>query len=153
MQSDGTTPSRVVTVQLYREGRMPFIPVPFDPKAVFGKVRAPLKVTLNGYTYRSTISSMGGSACIPLRKSHRDAAGLAGNETLKVQIELDTEAREVEMPEDLKRALGSDEAALENWQALSYSAKREHVEAIRGARKEETRARRLSRIIHSLKAK
>jgi hypothetical protein len=52
-------------------------------------VRAPVKVTLNGYTYRSTITAMGGTVCIPLRKSYREAAGLEGGERLAVRIELD----------------------------------------------------------------
>jgi hypothetical protein len=50
---------------------------------VFGKVRAPVKVTLNGYTYRSTIATMGGPPCVPLRKSNREAAGLEGGETIE----------------------------------------------------------------------
>jgi Domain of unknown function (DUF1905) len=76
-----------------RDGSMCFIPITFDSKAVFGKVRAPVKVTLNGYTYRSTIAAMGGPPCIPLRRSNREAAGLEGNETLEVRLELDTDAR------------------------------------------------------------
>ena len=67
---------------IVREGPWCFIPLAFDPKAVFGKARAPVRVTLNGYTYRSTIAAMGGPPCIPLRKSHREAAGLEGGETL-----------------------------------------------------------------------
>ena len=55
---------------------MCFIPLTFDPKSVFGKLRAPVKVTLNGYTYRSTIAAMGGPPCVPLRRSNREAAGL-----------------------------------------------------------------------------
>ena len=58
---------------IVREGSMCFIPLTFDTKQVFGKIRAPVKVTVNGYTYRSTIAAMGGPACVPLRKSHREA--------------------------------------------------------------------------------
>src|SRR3954470_20715434 len=86
---------------IYREGSMCFIPVTFDPKEVFGKVRAPVKVTVNGYTYRSTIASMGGTICIPLRRSNREAAGLEGGETIKVHLQLDEEKREVKPPADL----------------------------------------------------
>jgi hypothetical protein len=143
--------SQTITVQIYRDGAMCFIPVPFDPKAVFGRVRAPVKVTLNGYTYRSTIAAMGGVTCIPLRKSNREAAGLNGGETLKVKIELDTEAREVRMPADLERELRASKAAWHKWQTLSYTHKREHVEAIEGAKKEETRARRLAHTMRSLR--
>ena len=84
---------------------MCFIPVTFDPKKVFGKVRAPVKVTLNGYTYRSTIAAMGGPPCIPLRRSNREAAGLEGHETVQVRLELDTETREVKPPADFVSAL------------------------------------------------
>jgi bacteriocin resistance YdeI/OmpD-like protein/uncharacterized protein DUF1905 len=146
-------PSKTVTVQLHRDGSMCFVPVTFDPKAVFGKIRAPVRVTLNGYTYRSTIASMGGVACIPLRKSNREAAGLTGDETLPVKIELDTQAREVELPKDLADALRSDRAALKRWEALSYTHKREHVVALEGARKPETRARRFAAILQALRAK
>ena len=130
---------------------MCFIPVPFDPKAVFGMVRAPVKVTLNGYKYRSTIAPMGGITCIPLRKSNREAAGLRGDEKLTVRIELDTEVREVRVPADLERELHASKAAWDKWQTLSYTHKREHVEAIEGAKKQETRARRLANTMRMLR--
>jgi hypothetical protein len=143
--------SQTITVQIYHDGAMCFIPVPFDPKAVFGKVRAPVKVTLNGYTYRSTIAAMGGVTCIPLRKSNREAAALNGSEKLRVKIELDTEVREVRVPADLERELQASKAAWDKWQSLSYTNKREHVEAIEGAKKEETRARRLANTMRLLR--
>ena len=130
---------------------MCFIPVPFDPKTVFGRVRAPVKVTLNGYTYRSTIAAMGGVTGIPLRKSNREAAGLNGDETLTVKLELDTEVREVRVPADLERELQASKAAREKWQTLSYTHKREHVEAIEGAKKDETRVRRLANTMRMLR--
>lgn len=124
---------------------MCFIPLTFDPKSVFGKVRAPVRVTLNGYTYRSTIAAMGGPACIPLRRSNREAAGLEGGETIEVRLDLDTEKRETTPPADFAKALKSAAPAWERWQALSYSHQREHVEAIQEAKKPETRARRIER--------
>src|SRR5262245_29718683 len=138
-----TMASKVVKVKIFREGSMCFVPVPFDPKAVFGKVRAPVKVTLNGYTYRSTIASMGGEICIPLRKSNREAAGIEGGETIDVKIELDTDKREVQAPDELIKALKAMPPAWDRWQELSFTHQREHVEAIEGARKPETRARRI----------
>src|SRR5690242_10122385 len=129
---------------------MCFVPVPFDPRAAFGKVRAPVRVTLNRYTYRSTIFSMGGTTCIPLRKSHREAAGLEGNEQLTVKIALDTASREVAVPADLARAFKADRTAAKRWDALSYTHRREHVEAIAGAKKPETRARRIENTLRAL---
>ncbi len=125
------------------------VPVPFDPAVVFGKARAPVKVTLNGYTYRSTIFSMGGPRFIPLRKSHREAARLEGDETLTVLLELDTEAREVTPPADLVTALKA-AGVSDRWKALSFTHRREHVEAIEGAKKPETRLRRIEKAIEAL---
>src|ERR1041384_1561013 len=97
--------SKTFRAKIVREGSMCFIPLTFDPKQVFGKVRAPVKVTLNGYTYRSTIAAMGGPACVPLRKRNREAAGLEGDEIIDVRLDLDTKKRDVTPPADLLRAL------------------------------------------------
>jgi Bacteriocin-protection, YdeI or OmpD-Associated/Domain of unknown function (DUF1905) len=143
-------PQKSVNVTIYREGSVYFIPVNFDPKPVFGKIRAPVKVTLNGYTYRSTIASMGGLTCIPLRKSNREAAGLVGGERIAVTIELDAEPREVELPHDLARALRSDKHRMKKWQSLSYTNRREMSEAIENAKRPATRERRLAATLKSL---
>ncbi len=138
------------TVTLVRNGSVCFIPVPFDPSKVFGKLRAPVKVTLNGFTYRSTIAAMGGPTCIPLRRSNREAAGLEGNETLEIRLELDADNREVTPPKDFVKALKALPSGLEQWRALSYSHQREHVEAIESAKKPETRARRIDAAVRAL---
>jgi hypothetical protein len=143
--------SRTFTATIVRDGSICFIPLNFDPKPVFGKVRAPVKVTLNGFTYRSTIAAMGGPPCIPLRKSNREAAGLQGGETIEVRLDLDTAKREVTPPADLLQALTAKPGALERWRELSYSHQREHVEAIEEAKKPETRSRRIEgalRMVH-----
>jgi hypothetical protein len=132
---------------IVRDGSTCFIPLTFDPKAVFGKVRAPVKVTLNGYTYRSTIAAMGGPACVPLRRSNREAAGLEGGETVTVSLALDTEKREVKAPPDLVRALKASPPAWDRWQAASYSHQREHAESVEQAKKAETRARRIAGVV------
>ena len=136
--------AKTYTTTILRVGTACAIPVPFDPKPVFGKVRAPVTVTLNGYTFRSTIAAMGGPCFIPLRKSHREAAGLEGSETLKVALALDTTPRTVTPPADLTRALKAVPGALDAWKALSYTHQREHVEAVEGAKKPDTRSRRIA---------
>lgn len=139
--------------RIVREEGMCYIPLPFDPKAVFGKVRAPVKVTLNGYTYRSTIAAMGGPPCIPLRKSHREAAGVEGGETLSITVALDTEERIVRPPADFVKALKAAPPAWERWQELSYTHQREHVDAIEEAKAAETRVRRIARAVASIGAR
>jgi hypothetical protein len=138
---------------IVREGSMCFIPVPFDPRPVFGKLRAPVKVTLNGHTYPSTIASMGNGPCLPLRRSNREAAGLDGNETLSVTLELDAEKREVVPPRDLVRALKKRPPAWDRWGELSFSHQREHVEAIEASKKPETRARRIEAAVRMVAAR
>ena len=143
--------SKTFTTTIVRNGPMCFIPLTFDPREVFGKVRAPVRVTLNGYTYRSTIAAMGGPPCIPLRKSNREAAGLDGGETIEVRLDLDTAKREVTPPADFVKALKTAPSAWERWRALSYSHQREHVEAIEQAKKPETRARRIEQAIRMMR--
>ena len=125
------------------DGSMCAVPLPFDPRAEFGKVRAPVKVTINKHTWRSTIAAMGGPACIPFRRSNREAAGVSDGDIVTVRVELDTDARTVTAPPDLLKALKSADL-VDRWKALSYTHQREHVEAIEDAKKPETRARRIA---------
>jgi len=145
--------SKTFKTTIYRDGGICFIPVTFDPKPVFGAIRAPVVVTLNGYSYRSTIASMGGTVCIPLRKSNREAAGLEGGETIQVKLELDTGKREVVPPADLVKALKSAPPAWDRWRELSYSHQREHAEAALQAVKPETRARRIENAVRMISAR
>jgi hypothetical protein len=139
--------------RIVQEEGMCYIALPFDPKAVFGKMRAPVKVTLNGYTYRSTVASMGGPPFIPLRRSHREAARVDGGETLPITVELDTEERVVKPPADFVKALKASPSAWDRWRELSYTHQREHAEAIEEAKSAETRARRIGRAVESIGAR
>ena len=143
--------SKTFTTTIFRNGGICFIPLTFDPRAVFGKIRVPVRVTLNGYTYRSTIAAMGGPPCIPLRRSNREAAGLEGGETLAVRLDLDTEKREVKPPADLVKALKAAPPAWDRWRELSYSHQREHADAIETAKKPETRIRRIAAAVKMVK--
>jgi uncharacterized protein YdeI (YjbR/CyaY-like superfamily) len=96
---------------------------------------------------------MGNGPCLPLRRSNREAAGLEGGETLAVTLELDTAKREVKPPPDLVKALKAAPPAWERWRALSYSHQREYVEAVEGAKKPETRARRLAGAVRAIAAR
>lgn len=142
--------AKTFTTTIVREGSACFIPLPFDPKPVFGKARARVKVTVNGYTYRSTIAAMGSPACIPLRRSNREAARLEGGETIEVRLELDTESREVTPPADFVRALKASPPAWDRWNSLSYTHQREYAEAIEEAKKVETRARRIENAVRAI---
>lgn len=145
--------SKTIKATIVRNSGMCFIPLAFDPKRIFGKIRAPVKVTINGFTYRSTIATMGGPPCIPLRKSNREAAGLKGDETVIVRLDLDTEKRVVKPPADFVKALKAHPPAWERWKELSYTHQREYVEPIESAKAKETRLRRIDRSVESIRAR
>jgi len=144
--------SKTFSTTIYRDGSMCFIPVTFDPKPVFGTARAPVKVTLNGYSYRSTIAIMGGQACIPLRRSNREAAHLKGGETLDVRLDFDSAPRVVAPPADLVKVLKAAAPVWDRWRTLSYTHQREYAEWIEGAKKPETRAKRLAEAVRRIRA-
>lgn len=129
------------------------IPVPFDPKAVFGKARAPVVVTINGYSYRSTIAHMGGPCFVPLRESNREAAGVRAGVPVEVTLALDEEVRTVDVPEDLAAALDAIPGARETWDKASFTHRREYVEALLGAKKPETRGKRLEKAVAFVKSR
>ncbi len=106
--------------------------------------RPPVRVTINDYTYRSTVAVMGGQFMLPVSSDVRDKTGVAGGDEVDVELELDTEPREVDVPADLALALDADPAARRYFDGLSYSNKLRHVLAIDGAKTDETRQRRIA---------
>jgi hypothetical protein len=132
------------------EGENFVVEVPFDVREAFGKARPPILVTVDGYTFPSTIAVYGGKSFIGVRKSHRAAAGIVPGQTVSIAIALDTSERKVTPPDDLARALARNAAAKKAWAALSFSHQREHVEALLEAKKPETRARRLEKTLAML---
>jgi hypothetical protein len=128
-----------------------FFEVPFDVRAFFGKARPPVKVSLARHRYRSTIAVYGGRSFVPVRRDHREAAGVKVGDTVAVVLELDTEPRIVAVPPALRAALAKDRVAKAAWQKLSYSHQREHAQAIVDAKKPETRQRRVARTLAMLK--
>lgn len=111
--------------------------------------RVPLKVTLNGYSYQSTSAVMDGMYLIPLSKEHRIKAGVVGNESVEVTLELETKNRDIELPKVLIDAL-TQAKVLDKFQRLNYSSRKEHIRQILEAKKEETLIKRIQKIIDDL---
>ncbi len=122
-----------------------FFHVPAEVMEGLGsKRRVAVRVTINGHTYRSTVAPMGGNFLLPLNRQNRTAARVAAGDLVEVAIERDEAPRVVEVPEDLAAALNTDDAAGEAFTRLSYSHQREYVEWITGAKRADTRARRVA---------
>ncbi|WP_068274367.1 YdeI/OmpD-associated family protein [Aldersonia kunmingensis] len=109
--------------------------------------RPPVRVTINGYTYRSTVAPMGGRYLLPLNADNRTAAGVAAGDEIDVEIEFDDAPREITVPDDLAAALNAEPAARTFFDSMSYSNKRFHVEQITGAKTEATRTRRIEKTV------
>jgi hypothetical protein len=132
-------------------GDVPAVEIPFDVKAIYGSARPKVSVTVNGVVLRTTVAVYGGRSYIGFRKEIRDAAGLEVGNTIIVTIAPDIEPRIVDVPADLQRALAKNAAARKTFESLSYSHRKEHAQWVADAKKEETRARRVARVIEMLK--
>jgi len=130
-----------------------FIEVPFDVRTVFGRVRVPVYATVNGYRFRSRISVYGEQFLLPMRKSHREAAGIEVGDAVRVLLELDRDERVVELPRELAALLRSNARLRAVWEELSFTHRREHAEAIANAKRPETRTRRLAALKRALEAR
>lgn len=128
------------------------IRVPDEVVESLGKgKRPPVKVTINGFTYRNTIAVMGGEYMVGVSAENRAGAGVAGGDVVDVDIELDTEPRTVDVPDDLAAALDGVPDARRTFDALSNSNKGWHVLQVQGARSDETRARRIAKSVDALR--
>jgi hypothetical protein len=148
-----TVASRTFEVKVADEGENFLVRLPFDVRAVFGQARPPVVITVNGYSFRSTVAVYGGEYFIGIRRSHREAAGLEPKKSVSITLTGDDQPRVVDPPRDLADALKKNTAARAAWDALSFSHKREHVAALEEAKKPETRARRIESTLAMLLSK
>jgi Bacteriocin-protection, YdeI or OmpD-Associated/Domain of unknown function (DUF1905) len=135
-------------------GEVCSINLPFDVEQTFGaRGRVPVRGTLNGAPFRSSVFRMGGDChFMVVNRQLREAAGVRGGETVPVTMERDTEARVVNPPADLARALKANRDAQAAWDKLSYTHKKEHARAVEEAKKPETRRRRIEKSVEMLAA-
>ena len=113
--------------------------------------RPPIRVTINGYTYRNTVAVMDGVYMVGVSAEHRTGADVAGGDEVDVEIELDTAPREVTLPADLAAALEAEPKARETFDRLSNSNKGWHVSQVTGAKTDKTRQRRIVKSVEMLK--
>jgi hypothetical protein len=127
--------------------------VPPEVVAALGESkRPPVRVTINGYTYRSTVAVLGGRFMVGVSNEVRAASGVAAGDTVDVELELDTAPREVTVPPELARELARDAAARTAFEALSYSKKRLLVDPVANAKTAETRDRNIAKALTSLRS-
>jgi Domain of unknown function (DUF1905)/Bacteriocin-protection, YdeI or OmpD-Associated len=141
------------TVKLEGKGTsVAWLNAPFDVIKVFGtRARAPVRGTINGFAFRSSLMPMGGCHGMAINKSMRDGAGVKAGDTVSVVMERDEAKRIVEAPALLKKEMAKSKTAQTQWEKLSFTNKKEIARSISSAKQEETRRRRLAKAMDILK--
>lgn len=113
--------------------------------------KPPVNVTIDGeYTFRGRIAVMGGDYLIGVAAAHREKVGIKGGDAIEVEIALDEAPREVAIPPALAKALAKKKGAKAAFDVLSYTARKEAARQVESAKSEETRARRIAKIVEGL---
>jgi hypothetical protein len=140
-------------IQGKEAGVVAAITPPVDVLEMFGtRGRVPVRGTINGFPYRSSLMPCGGPHMMPVNKALCRGAGARPGDVVEVVMERDEEERTVEAPAELKKELAKSKAAQGSWEKMSFTNKKEIANLIRGAKREETRARRLAKVMLILKA-
>jgi Domain of unknown function (DUF1905)/Bacteriocin-protection, YdeI or OmpD-Associated len=125
---------------------------PFDVQETFGtKARVPVRGTINGFPFRSSLMPMGGCHGMAVNRAMRDGAKAQAGDVVDVVLQRDSEERAVEAPTELKKELVQNQKAQERWEKLSFTHKKEMALSITGAKQEETKKRRLVKVMQVLK--
>jgi Domain of unknown function (DUF1905)/Bacteriocin-protection, YdeI or OmpD-Associated len=125
---------------------------PFDVEETFGtRARVPVRGTINGFPFRSSLMPMGGCHRMVVNKAIRNGAGVKAGDMVSVVMERDEEERVVEVPQPLKKELAKSKPAQANWEKQSFTNKKEMARSIMEVKQEETRVRRLAKVMDVLK--
>jgi hypothetical protein len=139
------------TVELHRKTATG-IEVPAEVVTALGGGRRPaVTATINGFTYRTSVGSMGGRFLLPVSAQIRQDAGVEAGDEVEVDLEPDTAPRTVTVPADFAAALRGDDAARAAFDGMSFSHQQRHVLAIEGAKTEQTRQRRIEKALADLR--
>ncbi len=140
--------STFTTTVLQEEGmNATGIRVPAEVVEALGKgKKPPVVVKIGKHSYRSTVAAYGDVFMVPLSAENRGAAGVKAGDLVEVTLELDTEPRTVEVPGDLTAAL-TEIGAAETFNALAFSKRKEFVRQVESAKTQETRERRIAKIV------
>jgi hypothetical protein len=126
---------------------------PVDVIEYFGtRARVPIRGTINGFAFRSSLMPCGNERMMPVNKTLCRGAGVQPGDIVDVVMERDVEERTVEAPAELKKELAKSKKAQERWDELAFTHKKEMANSITGAKQEETRKRRLAKVMQVLKS-
>ncbi|MBU0508564.1 YdeI/OmpD-associated family protein [bacterium] len=128
-----------------------YIEIPFDVEKEYGaRGRVPVKATFDGEPYRGSIFPYGGVHLLLVLKAIRQKLDKDVGDSVRVTLELDTQTREVKLPDDFRKALGKNKKAKTVFEDFSYNHRREYVMWIESAKQAETRARRIAKAVEMI---
>ncbi len=128
------------------------LPVPPEVVSGLSESKKPqVSVTVNGFTYRSSIGSRGGRFLIPVSAEIRRQAGVSAGDEVDVDVELDEAPRTVDVPPDFAAKLDAEPDVRRFFDGLSYSLRQVHTLSIAQAKTPETRARRIDKAMDTLR--
>lgn len=113
--------------------------------------RPPVAITINGHRWRSRVAAMRGKSLIGISAANRAASGIAEGDTVKVSLELDVEPRTVDEPQDVADALNKSRTVRAAFDALPFGLKRKRVAEIEAAKSDETRQRRIAKLVADMR--
>jgi hypothetical protein len=126
---------------------------PFDVPAIFGtKARVPIKGTVNGFKFRSSLCNMGEGHFFVINKEIREGTKLGPGDMADIVIARDREERVVEVPSHIKKVIAANKKAQATWDSLSFTHKKEWVRAIEEAKRDETKKSRMEKMMTAMKA-
>jgi hypothetical protein len=127
------------------------IEIPFDVEKAFGaRGRLPVRGTINGFEFRSSLAPYGGKHYMAVNRQMREGAKARAGDTVRLSLEKDEAVREVSVPADFQKALARHSEARAAWAKLSYTHRKEWVQEIEGAKRPETRERRVAKAVAAL---
>ena len=143
----------MLKTELVKRGPAAAVVLDDDQVATIGEgaKRFPVRATINSFTWRTTVTRMRGEFLLGLNREIRESAGVQAGDKLEVAIELDSEPREVEIPEALARALSADPDAQAAFERLAFTHRKEYARWVAEAKREATRDRRVERALDMLR--
>jgi hypothetical protein len=145
--------SQTFTAKVTPAGNATGVDVPAGVVEAFQAGKRPkVAITINGHTWRSSVASMGGRFLVGISADNRAASGIARDDEVEVTLELDTQPRVVAEPADLAEALDADPQVRDAFNLLPFGLRRKHVTAIEDAKSAQTRQRRITKLIDTLRA-
>jgi hypothetical protein len=129
-----------------------YVVVPAKVAELVGlKYGARVRGTVNGEPYRSSLMKYSGVFHMGVHKAVAFAAGVRAGTRVDITIAPDTKPLPTDVvPGDLRSALDRQEEASRNWERLSPATRRGYVKSVLEAKRAETRARRIAKIVETL---